>query len=146
MCSNRAWNYSMVFYLFFVSDYHLHFLFLGLVHSITDNEGDALDSFQNLNTSCEDQMETNWKPNGEIKFHTNRAKRSLYWSKRSSNPIQMIRRCNYKNQMHKQNKRGLYWSKRAEYFQTLPFSTIVRNGQRKRGDFLPFSTIIRNSQ
>ena len=52
-------------------------------------------------------------------------KRNLYWSKRSSKQDDL-------SLPIPPSKRDLYWSKRSQQFPTLPFSTIVRNGNPKR--------------
>ena len=52
-------------------------------------------------------------------------KRNLYWSKRSSKKDDL-------SLPNSGTKRDLYWSKRSQQFPSLPFSTIVRNGNPKR--------------
>ena len=58
-------------------------------------------------------------------------KLDLFWSKISS-ALDMVTSNLYNTPTRPATKPGLYWSKRSKKYPPLPFSTIVRNGNKKK--------------
>ena len=74
-------------------------------------------------------------PESDSDWRPPEVKRSLYWSKRSSNSNKLTI-MNYLMRMNNQNTRmSMFRNKRSDNFPTLPFSTIIRNVNPKKNGY-----------